>query len=67
MTQVMDKRSFISLGCWVFNNVLVQPNAIIGTSGNTDDGIWEDSSEVVTALKPSSNPSAADVVGVKPP
>lgn len=47
MTQVMDGRSFASLSCWVFNNINVQPNAIVGGEVE-DDGIWTTESEAKT-------------------
>jgi hypothetical protein len=44
MSQVMDGRAFGGLYTWVFNKVTVMPNIIVGTVGNTDDGIWDDES-----------------------
>lgn len=45
MSQIMDGRAFATLTSWVFNKVTVMPNTIIGTVGNTDDGIWGDEAD----------------------
>lgn len=64
MSQIMDGRAFATLSTWVFNKVTVMPNTIIGTVGNTDDGLWGDEGE--EALNTSSGSLPVKLLEVVP-
>jgi len=60
MSQVMVGRAYTGLMTWVFNNVSIQPNVIVGADGNENDGIWDVATSEGKGESASSTASSTD-------